>query len=120
MYNFKHNYRQHPIAVILTRHPRVCPVQSILDYIDLRGSADGPLFQTLDGKPVTRTAFSELLSPAVRYCGLDPSRHKGHSFRIGAASHAAECGLSDTQICLLGRWSPDAFKRYIRFPSLMS
>ena len=36
-HNFKHNYRQHPIAVILTRHPCVCPVQSILDYIDLRG-----------------------------------------------------------------------------------
>ena len=106
--------------MILTRHPCVCPVQSILDYIDLRGLADGPLFQTLDGQPVTRTAFSELLSLAVQYCGLDPSKYKGHSFRIGAASHAAECGLSDTQICLLGPWRSDAFKRYIRIPSLTS
>ena len=26
-HNFKNHYRQHPIAVILTGHPRVCPVQ---------------------------------------------------------------------------------------------
>ena len=41
-------------------------------------------------------------------------------FRIGAASHAAECGYSETQIRLLGRWKSDAFKKYIRLPSLQS
>ena len=47
-------------------------------------------------------------------------RYKGHSFRIGAASPAAECGYSETQIRLLGRWKSDAFKKYIRLPSLQS
>ena len=118
--NFKHNYNQRPITIVINRHPGVCPVEALLAYISLRGTDEGPLFRTLDGAPVDRSAFSDLLSLAVRQCGLDPARYKGHSFRIGAASHAAEMGFSDSQIRLLGRWKSDAFKRYIRIPSLTS
>ena len=53
-------------------------------------------------------------------CGLDPSRYKGHSFRIGAASYAADRGFSDAQIRMLGRWKSNAFLCYIRAPSLLS
>ena len=59
-----------------------------------------------------------ILSMAIKYCGLDPSRYKGHSFRIGAASYAADAGMSDSQIRALGRWKSDAFRKYIRIPSL--
>ena len=117
-HQFKHHYNQHPMVILLTRHPNVCPVQSLLDYIHLRGTVEGPLFQTLEGKPVSRTAFTDQLSLTFKTCGLDPTRYKGHSFRIGAASYAASCGFSDTQIRLLGRWKSDAFKKYIRIPSL--
>ena len=55
---------------------------------------------------------------ACHLCGLDPSRYKGHSFRIGAASYAEDRGLSDAQIRMLGRWKSNAFLRYIRVPSL--
>ncbi len=45
---------------------------------------------------------------------------KGHSFRIGAATFAAERGFSDAQIRSMGRWQSDAFRKYIRTPSLSS
>jgi len=55
---------------------------------------------------VTRTEFDEWLAT-----------FGWHSFRIGAASLAAACGYSDSQISLLGRWKSDTFKRYIRLCS---
>jgi hypothetical protein len=33
---------------------------------------------------------------------------------IGAASFAAENGLSDAQIRSMGRWNSNAFRKYIR------
>ena len=84
----------------------------------MRGSVSGPLFQHLNGVPVTRTEFDEWLARVINYCGLDSTRYKGHSFRIGAASHAAASAYSDAQIRLLGRWQSNAFKWYIRLDSL--
>jgi len=55
---------------------------------------------------------------AIKYCALDPSRYKGHSFRIGAASYPADAAMSDSQIRALGHWKSDAFHKYIRMPSL--
>ena len=38
------------------------------------------------------------------------SSYESHSFRIGAASLAAENGMSDAQIRGLSRWKSDGFK----------
>ena len=54
------------------------------------------------------------LQRCLAYCGLDTSRYKSHSFRIGGACHAADRGYSDGQIRALGRWKSDAFKVYLR------
>lgn len=116
--DFKHNYNQRPFSVVIYRRNTFCPVQIILDYLSLRGSGPGPLFCLVDGSPVSRAIFIDKLSMAIKYCGLDPSRYKGHSFRIGAASYAADAGMSDSQIRALGRWKSDAFHKYIRIPSL--
>ena len=37
-----------------------------------------------------------------------------HSFRIGGASAALSAGASDALIRIMGRWSSDAYNRYIR------
>lgn len=37
-----------------------------------------------------------------------------HSFRIGGASAAASSGVPDSIIKILGRWSSDCYRRYIR------
>ena len=54
------------------------------------------------------------MARCLKFCGLDTSRYKGYSFRIGAASHAADKGFSDAQFRTLGRWKSDAFHLYIR------
>lgn len=117
-HQFKHHYNQSPISIIISRQAGVCPVDNLLRYFSVRGSVPGPLFQHLNGDPVMPAEFDEWLARVIKSCGLDSTRYKGHSFRIGAASHAAACGNSDTQIRLLGRWQSDAFKRYIRLASL--
>ena len=90
----------------------------MLDYLTLQGDKPGPLFMTSHGHPVSRTTFTNQLSLALKLCGLNPARYKGHSFRIGTASHAADRGLSDTQIRVLGRWWSNAFHRYTSIPSV--
>jgi hypothetical protein len=118
LYDFKHHYNKSPISIEVSRQPDVCQVQTILDYINLRGTAPGPLFQHFDGAPVARSQFTNWLTKSVKCCGLDSTKYKGHSFRIGAASHAADFGYSDSQIRIMGRWKSDAFKKYIRLPCL--
>ena len=60
---------------------------------------------------------SKMLGSVIRLRNLDPNRYKGHSFRIGAATYAAEQGVSDDKIRHSGRWKSDAFKKYIRITS---
>ena len=101
--NFKHSYNQRPFSIILHRHNSCCSVRLLLDYLSLQGNRPGPLFLNSDNSPVSWTIFAELLSLSLKACVLDSTRYKGHSFRIGAASFAAERGMSDAQIRALGR-----------------
>ena len=116
--DFKHHYNEPPFSLVISRQPTFCPVQILLDYLSFRGSGPGALFVHSDGYPVARTWFCSQLSSAIKFCGLNPSLYKGHSFRIGAASHAADRGMSDAQIRILGRWKSNAFHKYIRVSSL--
>lgn len=115
-HRYKHSYNQPPFSLTIQRQSSFCPVQHLLEYLSYRGNSRGALF-VLKGLPVNRKYFCDLLTMAIRRCGLNPSRYKGHSFRIGAASDAAERGLSDAQIRTLGRWKSNAFLRYIRLSS---
>ena len=98
--DFKHNYNQRPFSLVVNRQDDHCPVQLLPDYLELRGKAQGAIFLTNLGTPVPRVLFADLLCQAIlKCCGLDPTRYKGHSFRIGTASYAADRGFfrcSDT------------------------
>ena len=80
------------LSLVIGRQSLFCPVQFLLDYLNCRGNSPDPLF-ILGGLPVPRRYFCGLLAMAIKRCGLNPARYKGHSFRIGAASHAAERGM---------------------------
>ena len=94
------------------------PSAEFLVYLSRRDVSNGPLFCTEDGRAVSRQHFTEYLALIFRTCGLDPTKYKGHSFRIGAATRTVESGLSNAQIRLLGRWKCYAFRKYIRSPGL--
>ena len=97
-----------------SRNPLLCPVRAMSQFLQARGPSEGPLFIHFNREPLTRYQFSQVLKKCVRVIGLSPRDFGPHSFRIGAASSAAMCGLSDSDIQALGRWKSAAFKLYIR------
>lgn len=113
--HFKHNLTGavHYISFRATAGP-YCPVSLLIQYLRKRGNTSGMLFCDVTGNPIRRTNFDTQLKSALSFCGLSPQGYKGHSFRIGAATTAAEEGVPDSIIRLRGRWKSDAFKKYIR------
>ncbi len=100
----------------------LCPVAAILSYMTLQGKncsgqeKPAPFFRFSDGSPLTRDKLVAELRRALRAAGLDDSNFAGHSFRIGAATTAAACGLPDSLIKTLGRWESAAYTLYIKTP----
>lgn len=84
------------------------------EFRQARGTGQALLFAYPDGSPMLRREFDVSLKQLLVFCGYHTSAFKGHSFRIGAATAAALRGESDAQIRAAGRWTSDAFKKYIR------
>ena len=114
----KQNYNQRPFTLTINRQSSCCPIQLLLEYFALRGNHGDAIFITHGGITVAREVFARQLSAAIRLCGLDPVRCKGHSFCIRAASYATGQGMSDLQIRLMGRWKSNAFHTYVRISSM--
>lgn len=117
----KHSIR--PISLQISRNlenPLLCPVRALQYFMQIRkhASQDEALFSFMDGNPVSRQFFTQNLNNSLTFCGLDTKRYQSHSFRIGAATAAADLGASDIQIQNMGRWKSTAFKKYIRVPVL--
>ena len=51
---------------------------------------------------------------ALTDLGYNCALYTGHSFRIGAATTAAQRGLQDSLIKVLGRWESAAYTVYIQ------
>ena len=94
-----------------------CPVSNLSRYLAMRGSTPGPLFCLPDMKPISSAQFNSWLTSAIEHNSLSSLPIKAHSFRIGAATHAATIGYTEIQIQKMGRWKSSAFKSYIRISS---
>ena len=91
-------------------HSRLCPVRAVVAHMAICRQIPGPLFIHRDGSPLTRAKLVTEVRVALTRDGMDLSRYKGHSFRIGAASSAAQAGIPDSLIQTLGRWRSSAFQ----------
>ena len=94
----------------------LCPVSALMEYVSSRGEAPGPFFRFADGTPLTKARFISRVRAALVRAGIPCQHYSGHSFRIGAATTAAERGVQDSTIQVLGRWSSSAFLSYVRTP----
>ena len=93
------------VAIYLGRtEGDICPVTALISYLGVRGSSGGPLFTYSDGKALTKQCLVANVREALEALGYDSKVYAGHSFRIGAATTAAERGIEDSVIKLLGRW----------------
>ena len=93
---------------------RLCPVAAVLGFMAAAGRKQGPLFQYASGKPLTQAGFVVELKSALDRQGVCSAGYSGHSFRIGAATAAAEAGIGDAVIQQLGRWRSAAYKGYVQ------
>ena len=95
-----------------------CPVQALLAYFQARGARPGHLFCTQSGASVTRQQVSTVLKACLARAHIS-GNYATHSFRIGAASWAADNNIPEDRIKQLGRWHSNAYKVYQKnVPSL--
>ena len=94
----------------------LCPVAALMAYVTVRGLDPGPLFRLEDGKFLTKEYFVARVRDGLDTLGLNSKDYAGHSFRIGAATTAAEQGVEDSVIKMLGRWESSAYQIYVRTP----
>ena len=105
-------FRQGFTVHIGTTGDALCPVTALL--MAARGGDNGPLFTWADRRFLTRKTFVTGVRAALTSAGYPAADYAGHSFRIGAATTAAQRGVQDSLIQTLGRWQSSAYTRYIR------
>ena len=109
-------YRKGATVCLAKAANELCPVLALLPYLALRGDQPGPLFILQDLTFLTRSKFTARLREILREAGIDDSKYASHSFRSGAATTAAEVGISEVHIKMLGRWESDAYQVYVKTP----
>ena len=94
----------------------LCPVSVLLAYLVVRGMASGPLFRFQDDRFLTKQLFIDKVRLGFDTLGINSKDYAGHSFRIGAATTAAERGVEDLLNKMLGWWGSSAYQIYIKTP----
>ena len=109
---------KHSLQPILPRlKGPTCPHTAMAKYLNHRMPhypQTEPLFCLATGKRLTQLHFRYLLRRQLQRAGLNPQSFNTHSFRIGAATSAAQAGVPAQVIKCLGRWRSHAYKGYIR------
>ena len=104
------NSQFNPLTVVIPETNRsCCAVRAFFKYSVLHGErTDEPVFTFEDAKLLTRQRLSGFLQEALG------TGFTTHSFRMGAATTASQCGVPIDQIRVLGRWRSDAYTAYVK------
>lgn len=106
---------------------RICPVQSVKDWLVHSGANNGYVFRSItkggviSEAPLSDRAVADIIKHYAQNAGLDPNRYAGHSLRAGLATSAAQHGISSWKIRQqTGHKSDSMLARYIREGDLFS
>ena len=113
--SFKHSKCPVTNHIYMQDPKDLCPVAALQSYVGVRGGVPGPLFALDSGAPVTRQLFVSVLEAVIKKSNLNKMSLNTHSFRIGGATYAARRGMTQLQIQRLGRWSSNAYMKYLRW-----
>ena len=78
-----------------TMYADICPVQAVLQFLELCNPSPDPLFVFQSGSLLTRATLVSHFRAALQKAGIPLLAYNGHGFHIGAATTAAQCGLED-------------------------
>ena len=96
---------------------RTCPVAALRRLFNhVKRSASAPLFM-LSNAAFSRVSVISILKSRLAQAGFSETGFSGHSFRKGAAQHASDQGMLDSQIQKLGRWTSNSFQLYFETSS---
>ncbi len=90
------------------------PVKALLAFMMLRKAGPGPFFRAQSGEALKRKGFVAEVKKALVCAAMQCHDISGHSFRIGAATAAAQNRTSDSEIKDFGRWRSREYQGYIR------
>ena len=117
--SFKHS-KPNPSPLKIKENRQIsCPVHAWKQYAAIRNTAADTFFCHPDGKPLARNYVVQMLKKHLAITNHCKHDYNTHSFRIGKATAMAKAGHSHSQIALAGRWSSNAFLKYIK-PSHVS
>ena len=73
------------VLLLIESHSNLqeCPVHSLWQYFQLRGSNTGPLLSLMGGSPVSRSFFTQQLNLSLIWAGCNTKLYNTHSLRIG-------------------------------------
>ncbi|KAI7962121.1 hypothetical protein MJO28_000215 [Puccinia striiformis f. sp. tritici] len=101
--------------VVHSQNNMLCPVQAITRrLIEAKGSKTSLFGYYERGvrQHITRSMAVNKIQSVLRSGGFDGLL--GHSFRVGGASLRKALGVTETDICILGRWNSKCYKIYLR------
>ena len=96
----------------------LCPVRVVQEFLEVRPKLSGSFLLHEDGTALSRYQFVTVFRRCLGALGLVAREFSAHSFRIGAATEAARCGLDEELVKRIGRWESKRFRLYVR-PQLM-
>ncbi|KAI8585496.1 hypothetical protein BDZ88DRAFT_401049 [Geranomyces variabilis] len=99
--------------IVVERVNVATQLNCLYDSCLFHSSANGPFLWIIDTELPTQRAFIDLWRSI---CGYSVGTS---SFRAGGATHMALTGLPPTTIRRWGRWSSDAWDRYVRYHPAM-
>lgn len=105
---------------------KICPVQSMQDWLNRAGITGGYIFRGIDRGTVSETplcdrSIANIIKARVAKVGLNPALYSGHSLRAGLATSAAAEGIPSHRIrAQTGHKSDAMLARYIRDGSLFN
>jgi predicted aconitase with swiveling domain len=114
----KTDYQNQGVTVYIAATSRpTCAVAALLALFKHdEKPLNAPLFDIGNGHcsaVVVQTELRQRLRALGLISSEDDKSYTGHSFRRGAATDASNKGVPEHQFMLMGRWTSDAFKRYI-------
>ena len=102
----------------------MCPYHLLVDQVEFAQQMDeniqGWLFPCQDGSKPSKAGWACIFKQIAAAEGLSTAqlngaeKFTGHSARVSGAQHLAKANIELWRIQLFGRWSSEAFLRYIR------